>query len=570
MTNSRAFARIPMYRAGLALGWCGNVYGVAPCAASGPAGSECYHSFKSCQDKANFTLTTKTVTLCSVGSPAPASLQARPYITKVEMSPTEVDPHKGLAVRASATIHCTDEPSTDYDFDPYYATRATPAGGSFWSRLLARFNYSGILVTLDRAYFTEGYDASEFVTEYYIVDTIKGPSSNGEVTITIKDRLQLTQRTLVPAPSAGKLAVALGTNDLSMTLGSGEGAGYPASGYVRVGDQIIRYTGNAADVLSWPDSTYRSQFGTTAAVQAIGDGVQICTVFSDARFSTVIEELCNAAGIADANIDIAGNLADDNQWFGTRYNITNCLSEPTKVEAYLEELATQTGSVIWMDPVAQKVKCRYIGPQSPAALTSNTLTRTANLIDGSVKISPLDNLRLTRSAIYYNLVTATSNIREGKNFLRPVIYIDADAEGPNEYNDVRDSVLYSRWFNDENDLAMQGFIARRVGTYRDVPKEITCKIDAKDAAIREGDLYDVTTAQLVNMAGAQQAIRCLVTKRKDNGNGVDLTLRTTNFTRRYGFIAPNGTSDYPANGGYACVCLNTGKFADGSDGYRII
>lgn len=565
------FARAPFYRLTMNIGWCGNVYGVAPCTASGPAGSECYNSFRSCQDKANFTKTTKAVALRSADSVALASDQSRPYIRKVDISPTEIDPNKGLAVRASGTIVCTDEPSTDYDLDQYYATRATPAGGSWWSRLLARHHYANVSATLERAYFTDGYDAGEIVTEYYVIEGIKGPTSKGEVTLTIKDLLHLTARTLVPPPTPGKLAVALGTNDLSMTLNSGDGAYYPASGYVRVGDQIIRYTSNAGDVLSWPDSTYRSQFGTTAYEQEIGDGVQICEVFDAARVHEVIETLCNASGIADANVDLAGNETEDDTWLGARYAITTCLSEPTEVSKYLEEIAQQTGGCIWLDPEAQKVKYRYIGPQSPAALVASTLTRSANLIEGQTKIEPLDSLRLTRSAIYYNKVTATANDGEGKNYLRPSIYIDADAESDNEYGDVRSEAKYSRWFTADNDLAMSGFIARRVGMYRDVPKNIIAKVDSKDNAIREGEYYDVTTAQLTDMSGAATPVRCLVVKRKDTGAGLDLTLRTTNYgTRRHGFIAPNGTSDYPANGGYACICLNTGKFSDGSDGYRVI
>lgn len=565
------FSRTPFYRLKMNLRWCGNTYGVAPCTASGPSGTECYNSFRSCQDKAKFTLTTKQVAIRTPGNVAPASDQSRPYIRKVDISPTEIDPNKGLAVRASGTVVCADEPATDYDLDPYYSTRATTAGGSWWSRLIARHHYANVTATLERAYFTDGYDAGEIITEYYVVEAIKGPTSKGEVTLTIKDLLQLTNRTLVPPPSPGKLAVALGTNDLSMTLGTGDGAYYPASGYVRVGDQIIRYTSNAADVLSWPDSTYRSQFGTTAYEQEIGDGVQICEVFDAARVHEVIKSLCNASGIDDANIDLTGNETDDDTWLGTRYAITTCLSEPTEVSKYLEEIAQQTGGCIWLDPEAQKVKYRYIGPQSPAALAGSTLTRSANLIDGQTKIEPLDSLRLTRAAIYYNKVTATANDGEGKNYLRPAIYIDADAESDNEYGDVRNDVRYSRWFNDENDLAMQGFIARRVGTYRDVPKNVIAKVDSKDAGIREGEYYDVTTAQLTGMDGAATPVRCLVVKRKDNGGGLDVTLRTTNYvSRRYGFIAPNGTSDYDANGGYACICLNTGKFSDGSDGYRVI
>lgn len=567
------FSRIPCVTLDVAVKWCGNTYGVAPCTASGPVGSECYHGWASCQDKANFAPTEKLVKAVTTGAPLPAHVQRLPHIKKdgVKFTPTEIDPRAGLATRAQVVFTLFDEPLPDHDWDPYWATRATPAQGTFWSRLLARFPaYSGAAATVGRAYFTDGWDDAEFINESYIVESIKGPSSSGEVTITVRDLIKLADRALLPAPTSGKLAVELLPGDMSMTLGTGEGAQYDATGYVRVGDQIIRYTSNAGDVLSWPDSTYRSQFGTTAVTQAVGDGVQQCLVFIDERFYAVNRTLCNESGIADANIDIAGMQAEDDEWLGTRYKITACLSEPEQVSVYLAELAQQTGGVTWLDPVSQKVKYKYIGPQSPAALTGATITREANLVDGQTKIEPLDSLRLTRAGIFYNLATATSNRKEGKNYLRPMIYIDADAEGVNEYNDVRSDVLYSRWFTSANDAAMRGFIKRRVGTYRDVPRNIVGKVTAKDAAIREGELYDVTTAQLTGLDGAPRTVRCLVVKRVDNGNGLDLTLRTTNFSRRYAFIAPNGTSDYPANGGYACICLDTGKFADGSDGYRII
>lgn len=35
-------------------------------------------------------------------------------------------------------------------------------------------------------------------------------------------------------------------------------------------------------------------------------------------------------------------------------------------------------------------------------------------------------------------------------------------------------------------------------------------------------------------------------------------------------VASATTAGYPNNGGYACACLNTGLFSDGSSGYLII
>lgn len=567
------FSRIPVYNLEVDLPWCGNTYGVAPCTAAGAAGSECYHTYLTCQDKVNFTLSTKTLSICSTGAPIPAGRKVRPYIKKggVQLAATEIDPRAGLAARASCTIEAVDEPCPDTEFDPYHATRAAPATGTFWGRLLARFhNLSNLTARIDRAYLTAGWDDAEFVTEQYILESIRGPSARAEVKITLKDTIKLADRTKLPTPSTGKLSVVLGTNDLQLTLGTAEAADYEATGFVRIKDQVIQYTGIAGDVLSWPDSTYRSQFGTTAEVGAIGDVVQQCLVYEDVSFTDVVHDILNRSGIADANIDLTGIQAEDDQWLGTRYRITACLHEPESASVYLTELAQQTGGVFWWDPVAAKVKYKFIGPQSPATMTGATLTDEANIVLGSVDVTPLDDLRLTRAYVGYNLVTATSNVKEGKNFLGGRGYVDAGAESALEYNDVRSDVMYSRWFTTANEAGVTGFVKRRVGQYRDVPKNITMRVDAKDADIREGDLYDVSTAQIVDETGAVRPVRCLVVKRKDNGKGLDLTLRTTNFSRRYGFIAPNGTANYPNNDGYACACLNTGYFSDGSSGYLVI
>lgn len=567
------FSRIPVYQLEVDLPWCGNTYGVAPCTAAGAAGTECYNTYRTCQDKTNFTDTIKTVCFCSTGAPIPAGKNVRPYIEKggVSLAATEIDPRAGLAPRASATINLVDEPCPDHDLDPYHATRATAATGTYWGRLLARFhNLSNRPARIKRAYFTDGWDDAEFVTEAYLLETVRGPSSKQKVVITLKDPIKLADRMKLPAPTAGKLAAAFGTNDLSLTLGTGEGALYDATGYIRVKDQIIRYTSNVGDVLSWPDSTYRSQFGTTAAAGDIGDVVQQCLVYVDQPFADVVRNICNLSGIADGNIDVTGIEAEDDTWLGLRYHVTACLHEPESASTYLTELAQQTGGVIWWDPVAAKVKYRFIGPQSPAALTGATLDDEANLVLGSVDVAPLDDLRLTRAYLGFNLVTATSNVTEGKNYLGGRGYIDSGAESDLEYGDVRSDVMYSRWFTSGSESGATAFVKRRVGQYRDAPKNITCKVDAKDADIEIGDLYDVTTAQLVDATGAATSVRCLVVKRKDNGRGLDITLRTTNFGRRYGFIAPNGTGDYPNNDGYACACLNTGVFSDGSSGYLII
>jgi len=51
--------REPVYIIELELTSCANTFSISPCTASGAAGTECFNTFGTCQDKPNFTTTTK-------------------------------------------------------------------------------------------------------------------------------------------------------------------------------------------------------------------------------------------------------------------------------------------------------------------------------------------------------------------------------------------------------------------------------------------------------------------------------------------------------------------------------
>ncbi|PKO50365.1 MAG: hypothetical protein CVU28_13055, partial [Betaproteobacteria bacterium HGW-Betaproteobacteria-21] len=79
--------------------------------------------------------------------------------TGIASAPTEIDPQAGLARRANVSLTLQDETDADVQQDPYVAGRATPAGGTFWSRLLARNpNYSGRWARVRRGYATDPWD----------------------------------------------------------------------------------------------------------------------------------------------------------------------------------------------------------------------------------------------------------------------------------------------------------------------------------------------------------------------------------------------------------------------------
>lgn len=561
---------------------CSLTFGVLPCTASGAAGTECYNTFVSCQDKPNYARSSVTHVFISRGAPLPTGQLARPYVSRIDTSPTLVDPENGIARRALVTVSLLDETDSDVGMDPYLATR-TPPEGSFFGRFLARNpNYVGRPARIKRGLFTPdaagnvSYDLSapEFVIEHYLIDSVKS-DGRGAYVITLKDRLKFAERIKVPTPTKGKLAFVLGVNDLQLTLDVGQGLEYPASGYVRNGDEVIHYTSNVADVLSWPDGTYRAQFGTSAAEGKAGDGIQLCQVWIDERFNTVVHDLLNLSDITDANIDLAQLVAEDDTWLGEKYRITTCLTDPEDVSTLLAELCKQSGGVLYVSPTENKIKYKVIGPKSPSETALRLLTDEANAIEGKTALSILDNLRLNLAGIYFGLRSATVNKREAKNYaLPPEIAIDVDARSANEYGDRRDEVEYSRWFGGNNVSAMRSLVSRRVLRRRDAPKELTISCDPKDADIIEADLLDIETRHLQGVDGTPQRVRVLVTKKDHQGNKVLLTLRTTTFGNRYAFIAPNGQPNYgtasEAERAYAYICNSSGKMSNGDNGYLII
>jgi len=889
---------------------CANTYGVAPCTAAGAAGTECYNTFGSCQDKPNYVRGTKSYHFISISMVGPSSQLFRPYVEVVKTSPTVISRKDGLARRAEASITLLDEPDSDIQQDPYIATRAA-AQGTFWSRFIARnLHLVGREAILRRAYLTGAWDDSAFSEERYIIESVSGPDK-GKVVLTLKDPVKLVDRTKVPLPTSGKLALALGTSDLQLTMNPGDGAQYAASGYVRVKDEIIRYTGkkpvvgwgfnnsvdgwnasgasltarpssvllasSSADPVmnigglaipggtyryviaklrriagsgwqgwcyfttgshgisgsyykaisqpSWPaftnalkysedfsntaawslasgaivtpdtwtapdgeitgdtitdadgagwdfaqqagtiqqnvphtasvhiekdaipagtrqpllklyydasnsiqiafdsktgeywivgsypsctlhdfgvkdmgdvwriwiaaqtslaistlywqlfpsanpggaaaigsvnawgamlangvsvltpyiqtedlpagdfvitvwdmhaltaggndwsqntitglrldlgnssadqfeiewvalspnpasqddvlvlgDGTNRAQYGTSAGTAKIGDGVQQCMAWSDAPLTTVMRDILRESGLDFDQVDVAGMAAEEENWLGAKYHITHCLSEPENADKLVAELCIESNGVGRWDPLAQKFRYLVVTARPPSESFASALTDEASFVGGSVKVTPLDDQRLTYAAIFYDLASATADMGQASNYLNGEIRVDADAESANEYGDERNLVVKSRWFKAANEQAMRSFVAKKLINYRDAPKQIEFTLTPKDADIREGDLYQLATDSLVGFDGAAETQKVLIVKRWDDGKGnIRAVAETTVFNRRYAFVAPAGHPDYlaatEAERAYAFVCNTAGKMSNGDDGYIVI
>ena len=207
----------------------------------------------------------------------------------------------------------------------------------------------------------------------------------------------------------------------------------------------------------------------------------------------------------------------------------------------------------------------------PSAETYPTWNDTSTIMQGSMSVKNLETLRITEYAVRYAQKDLTSNLTEPKNFQRAEVVVEANAESVNEYGDVRPKVVTSRWFSTANQSAMVAVANRQVNRLHDAPKLLSFKIDPKDYTLPIGSLVVVETHKNVDFTGAAKSEVCMLTQSNDASTHVEVQARTLNFaTLRYGFIAPNGTADYPTDTVYAHIAQNTGKMTNGDNPYLII
>lgn len=623
--------------------YCQNTFGVAPCTATG---TQCYNTYGTCKSQPNYVKGTKTYKFCERGMQIPPGETLRPYLAAHSFTPSSIPIGGGLSVRGNITLTLADETCTDYEADPYAASRATPAGGTFWTRFLARnYNIQNRIARLKKGYVTTPWDWGTFQSETYLISSITGPDGSGNVQIVLTDLHKLLDQNMLPVATDGALQANLkavensGTavtgastsitlpasasaldgyyvgyevyitqntgagqrrvitayvgatrvatvaawavtpdttstyqiGALSINVGLGKGALYtdPAASsqpqYIRINNEVIRYTARSGDVLSWTDTTYRAQFGTTAQDSNANTGVQQCFAPVGWTVTDTVHALLNGAGIADAYIDMDGLKAEDADWYGAPALITSCIHKPEKASALLNEFAGIINLNIWWDAVGQKMRFKADMPQLASTVPEITPNET---VSKTLKVTPLDSLRITRTFLAFAPFSATANMTQNQSFAYLTGAIDASAEGPNEYNSVISDQRYSRWLGAANLNFVEALVERRLNNLRDVPFKMAFTLDPRNEA-HLADLIDVITRKKTDAAGAPLVTRMRVTRYLDNKN-IEIEATSTVYAKRWGFIAPQGTPDYPADTLYAHISSSAGLMNDGSSGYLII
>jgi len=472
--------------------------------------------------------------------------------------------------------------------DPYVLTRTynPELQGSFFGKLKARSPYyKGRIMKVRTGYINSPFSWSDFEDRLYVIDSIN-VDQRGRVTITGKDLLKLADRAKAVAPAVSTGTLSAGITDVATTLAlqAGEGADYDSSGYVRIGDEVIQYTGVSTDTLT---GLTRGSHGSESIAHDADDTVQQCLSYAAVNVVDIIDELLKTyAGIDESYIPYDAGLAvptgTDDEWdveqdsWLSGNDLTHIITEPTGVDVLLKQICSQNLIYMWFDEKDQEVKLRAIAPELKNA-TPVTLTDATHIIENSVSTKDNDKDRISQLWVYYDQVNVTGDLDKAENYQKLKIQIDTDSENANAYADKAIKKIYANWLGSGNSGLIITLAGRLLSRYAGTPKITTFKIDMKDADFWTGAIAYLDTSAFQGSDGANLSQKMQVLKASEDHDKQIATLEAESWefeVLRYGFIAPNTMGDYTAESAanqndYGFISQNDGTYTNGDNAHLI-
>ncbi len=541
----------------------------------------CFNTRKTCNDLANYDGTAiQTITLSELTAEHQFDMGAIPCVDKISTAHTRIDPGQATVGKvAGLTLECVNfNRAHDRDVDPYFVTRTyTPENqGTYFGKLKARHPYyQDAEVRIKTGYLSTAFDAANFKTRTYFLEKFEGPDKAGRVRFVaqgITRRID-DKRLTVPEITTGTLNSSLSAGETTSFIVTGDEDKYDTTdGSVRINEEIIEYTTGVDNM----DGTFtfstltRGVDNTTAAAHAAGDTAQACELFNAQTGRQIAYTLwITKGGLAASYVDDTAWDAVADIWLQKTY--TRRITEPTGISQLLGEIHQQASFFTFWDEENAEIKLEAIRP--PSYLNISTYNQTDSIIDGSIDITESSERRITRVYVHYNPRRSIEG-GEPNHFQNEYRLIDKNAESA--FGDARILTIFARWITaTSNATSVAGRILNR---FQENEQTIKFSLDAKDEDLNTGDHAYINADAIEDETGLAKDTLIQIMQRDETKVGSIYTYRAqrSNYAGRYGFIAPNGKSDYSAEDEddllkYAWIGEPSGaNFNDGKQPYKII
>lgn len=559
--------------------FCTREFGVAPCLAklTPDSPSKCYNTTKTCVYRQALNLQPKTLRFITPNSGLPLSGTWFPALISVSESSSTVniaganpdlDP---LGKRAEVTARFNNFPYHDRTLDKYWRERSQPVAGTFFGRMRARWPYyAGRALRKCTGILSNGV-ITPLTSRHYVM-TEMAIERDGTVVASASDELWKASDKNAQAPAAanGKIAQAMAdTGNPVLTLvpaGIGNQE-YPASGWAKIGSEIVSYTrsGDAVTV------TGRGTRGTTAASHSEGDSFQPTFSLRRVRIDTAIRMLLvDFSKINPAFIPTAKWKAEIDRWAPSLL-LTVDIASPEGVSKLIGELAI-LGVSIWWDDVRQEVGLKMARP--PDRDFVRHLSDRNSFITFEVEDRDAD--RITTVQMYSVVLDPTRSATDSANYARQQVVFDVGAASAPEYNGTRFKEIHCRWLNHGDDGAVNVLASRYLSRFVQQPQRFKFTVDRKDD-MGLTDVASMISRDLETFNGTPLEQLVEIISRDEVGlDRIEYTAQAFFLGLNYAYYTENSRPSFTAStpaqkarGGYWADDV-TKLMSDGSPAYRYV
>lgn len=424
------------------------------------------------------TIDGNTFRFCENRSPMPSGLDAVPSLSRISISPTELNLEGGLGVRATASINLDDH----NDYTVYSTT-----GERFWPRWRAENPYyQGAAIRILSGYIVDGvYDEDNFQPRDYVLETWS--YAGGKVNITSKDPLKLADNDRAQAPKATNVVLANDVAIGAITVAVDDVSEFTTNDLIRINSEVMLITGITGNTLT----VDRAQYNTEEAEHSIDDAVQICLYYRNTLPNIVYDILVNYADVSTAYLNKSAWDGEAALFLPGFYE--TLITEPVGTKDLLKELTEQAPHYLYWDERTNKIE--MVAVKQPPD-NSQVITDEANILEGSVKVSDKNDMRISRVIVNFGQIDPTKKLDEFSNYRQAYVRVDPDSEV--NYGTSKLKTIYSRWINNSNKAAAIRLAARIGRRFAKSPRMVTFNLDAKDSDVWTGSPVRINTADILN------------------------------------------------------------------------
>lgn len=417
--------------------------------------AKCFNSLGTCQARSTFTDEPVSLRFAEDVGFLPREIDAFPFIKAIDFTPATISLSGDLGQRATLKAQFRDARHSDAGdiFDKYPESRDYDDPwnrGTFWGKFRARNPYlrgrscrviRGLIPDTFAATYSIGDPLPDDIldqqeTRYYVIESIDGPTPQGEFSIIAKDVLKIADndRALAPALSNGFLVAGISAAALALTL-SPAGIGdtdYPASGYATIGGkEVVTFT-RVADVMT----IVRAQLNTLAAIHDTSDRVQLMLRYVGEDPADILADLWDRAGADPDYIPIAAWQEETAAFLARVYTLN--IAEPTGINKLISEMLEYMGAAQWWDDREQLIRLQILRAVSTTADRYNE----DNIIEASLEVKEQPDKRKSRVIVYFGQVNPLKKLDDLENYRSSEQVYDAQSEEDEGTSSLK--IIYAR------------------------------------------------------------------------------------------------------------------------------